>query len=87
MFFFGVSKHMAVTFWFKLNGLRDITKSFLVQQALKEYRKRGWSPDSRRLVSYELLEGLCQRVEGECSSNWQYFFVRHYLRLCTCRSY
>lgn len=48
-----------------------MTKSFLVLQALKGFRKRGGPPGLQRPVSYELLEGLCQRVGTVCSSSYE----------------
>lgn len=75
--FSGVSQRMAaVAFWLKARGLQDISKSFLVRQALKGYRKRGGAPDRRRPVSYRLLEQVCDRLSLVCSSEFEVFLFR-----------
>lgn len=68
----GMGKRVAaVAFWCKMRGMSDITKSFLVRQALRGYRKRERIPDSRRPVSYALLVSLCAQVGRECVSAYE----------------
>lgn len=75
--FSGVSQRMAaVAFWCKLKGRQDATKSFLVRQALKGYRKQRGRPDLRRPVSFEMLGGLCQQVQDICASPYEVLLFR-----------
>ncbi|XP_075131988.1 integrase/recombinase xerD homolog [Leptodactylus fuscus] len=51
-----LNKCMAgLAFGFKQRGLKDITKSFLVRQAVKGWRRQGVVADRRKPVSFELL--------------------------------
>ncbi|XP_075199496.1 uncharacterized protein LOC142302317 [Anomaloglossus baeobatrachus] len=60
-----------LAFGFKVRGLKDVTKSFLVVQALKGWR-RGWKvEDKRRPISYDLLLSLGRQVESVCTSIWE----------------
>ncbi|XP_075198526.1 uncharacterized protein LOC142301406 [Anomaloglossus baeobatrachus] len=60
-----------LAFGFKVRGLKDVTKSFLVAQALKGWR-RGWKvEDKRRPISYELLLSLGRQVDRVCTSIWE----------------
>ncbi|XP_075129576.1 uncharacterized protein LOC142203043 [Leptodactylus fuscus] len=57
-----------LAFGFKLRNRQDITKSFVVQQAVKGWR-RGWeSRDQRRPVSFLMLVEIGGLLEGVCSS-------------------
>lgn len=59
------SKMAGLTFLFKLGGVEDGTKAFIVRKALRGYRKGRSRPDSRRPVSLgmlELLAGVLPRV-------------------------
>lgn len=50
----------AMAFWFKLRGFCDYSKSFLVRQAVRGFRRGTVTRDRRRPVSYELLLQLGQ---------------------------
>lgn len=72
-----VSQRMAaVAFWCKLKGWQDATKSFLVRQALKGYRKQRGRPDLRRPVSFQLLGDLCRGVQDICSTSYECLLFR-----------
>lgn len=58
-------------FWAKLRGLEDLTKSFLVQQALKGNRRGGWRPDTRRPVSFYLLGLIFSQLRVVCLSPYE----------------
>ncbi|XP_073524941.1 uncharacterized protein [Phyllobates terribilis] len=60
-----------LAFGFKVRGVKDVTKSFLVVQALRGWR-RGWKVfDRRRPVSYNLLLLLGRQTEVVCTSLWE----------------
>ncbi|XP_053321351.1 uncharacterized protein LOC128492713 [Spea bombifrons] len=61
----------ALAFYFKLQGARDITKEFLVGKAMKGYRRGGYRPDSRRPVTFRLLERICGCLCSICSSGFK----------------
>lgn len=61
----------AVAFWFKFRGLQDVTKCFLVRQAMKGFRKGGRVRDGRRPVSYELLLRIGGLVTELCFSAYE----------------
>lgn len=56
----------ALAFWFKLRGLPDQTKSFLVRQAVRGFRKGFRVRDARRPVSFDLLLRLSSVLEAVC---------------------
>ncbi|KAE8609763.1 hypothetical protein XENTR_v10011906 [Xenopus tropicalis] len=61
-----IDKRMAaLAFHFKLGGEEDLTKEFLIKQALKGIRKGKQSRDWRRPISFELL-GRMQVALGTC---------------------
>lgn len=62
----------AMAFWFKLRGLPDVTKSFLVRQAVRGFRKGCVVRDLRRPVSYELLLQLHSALAGHCFSQYEF---------------
>lgn len=75
--YLSVSKQVAaLAFWAKLRGLEDFTKSFLVRQALKGYRRGSWRPDTRRPVSFQLLGRLCHQLQSVCSSPYEVVLFR-----------
>ncbi|XP_073529688.1 uncharacterized protein [Phyllobates terribilis] len=60
-----------LAFGFKVRGLPDVTKTILVRQTLKGWRK-GWKVrDWRRPESYELLLTLGQLLASVCKSPWE----------------
>lgn len=60
-----------LAFGFKLRGLKDLTKGFLVLQALKGWRRHQAVVDSRRPVSFRLLQDLGERVGVLCRSDYE----------------
>lgn len=73
----GVSKKVAaVCFWARLRGLVDFTKSFLVRQALKGYKRGTWRPDTRRPVSFQLLGLICGSLRSVCLSAYEEVLFR-----------
>lgn len=65
----GISRQMsALAFWFKARGEQDWTKSFLVRQAVRGFRKGRTVRDGRRPVSYGLLLRLGSVLNGLCVS-------------------
>eukprot|EP00079_Xenopus_tropicalis_P019702 XP_012809685.1 PREDICTED: uncharacterized protein LOC105945641 [Xenopus tropicalis] len=61
-----IDKRMAaLAFQFKLLGEEDLTKEFLIRQALKGIKKGRRSQDARRPISFELL-GRMQAALGSC---------------------
>lgn len=60
---FSLNRKMAgLAFLFRLSGLADITKSFLVKKALRGYRRGRQVPDSRCPVSFAMLGILLPKV-------------------------
>lgn len=64
-------KLAGLAFLFKLQGLTDFTKDFWVKQALKGYRKSHAKKDSRRPVSFSLLQVLRNKLGGVCKSGYE----------------
>ncbi|OCT76602.1 hypothetical protein XELAEV_18031805mg [Xenopus laevis] len=55
----GIDKKMAaLAFLFKLMGWRDVTKEFIVRQAIKGYKRGKGTVDQRRPITLHILEGL-----------------------------
>ncbi|CAJ0927872.1 unnamed protein product [Ranitomeya imitator] len=54
----------ALAFGFRLRGCHDLTKSFLVKQAVKGLKRACTRGDRRRPVSFEILEQFGARLEG-----------------------
>lgn len=48
-----------------------MTKCFLVQQALRGWKKEHVRMECRRPVSYSLLARLLEATEGQCSSPFE----------------
>lgn len=64
-----VSKCMAaLAFGFKLRGQLDMTKGFLVSQALKGWRRFRVAEDPRKPVSFQMLQDLGCCLGGFCTS-------------------
>ncbi|XP_075688135.1 uncharacterized protein LOC142656971 [Rhinoderma darwinii] len=59
----------AVAFGFKLRGFQDVSKEFLVSQALKGLRRGRVEADSRRPVSFALLSSLGGSLASVCRSS------------------
>lgn len=63
----GISRRMSA-FLFRSRGEQDVTKSFLVRQALKGFRRGTLPRDVRRSVSFEELLALGERLATACWS-------------------
>ncbi|XP_075684263.1 uncharacterized protein LOC142652502 [Rhinoderma darwinii] len=61
----------ALAFGFKLRGLRDVSKEFLVGQALKGLRRGRVEADRRRPVSFALLGSLGLSLVSVCRSPFE----------------
>ncbi|XP_075687663.1 uncharacterized protein LOC142656621 [Rhinoderma darwinii] len=59
----------ALAFGFKLQGFRDVSKEFLVVQALKGLRRGRVEADCRRPVSFSLLMSLGVSLVSVCHSS------------------
>ncbi|XP_069838462.1 uncharacterized protein [Dendropsophus ebraccatus] len=60
-----------VAFFLKLNGWEDSTKHFAIRQALKGWKKHHIRKESRRPVSYSLLNKLVSACPSVCSSPYE----------------
>ena len=69
-------KLAALAFLFKLQGKEDFTKSFWVKQAVKGYRKGNRSRDTRRPVSFGILQAICGVLVEVCSSEYEVSLFR-----------
>lgn len=65
-------KLSGLTFLFKLQGMLDFTRDFWVKQALKGYRKSHLQRDTRRTVSFVILQAI-DKKERMCSWGMRYF--------------
>lgn len=59
-------KLAGLAFWFKLQGGKDVTKSFIVRQAMKGYRRGSRSRDLRRPVSFATLRLIVANIPRVC---------------------
>lgn len=62
----------AMAFWFKLRGFCDYSKSFVVRQAVRGFRKGAVTRDRRRPVSYELLLKLGGMLQELVFDDYEY---------------
>lgn len=69
-------KMAGLAFLFKLRGLGDVTKSFMVRQVLKGYRKGKRKEDSRRPVSFEVLELVLEKLKEIGLSRYEIVLFR-----------
>lgn len=60
-----------LAFHFKLRNWVDVTKSFVIRQALKGWRKEHVHTDRRRPVSYSLLGQLVEATVTVCKSSYK----------------
>ncbi|OCT75951.1 hypothetical protein XELAEV_18031137mg [Xenopus laevis] len=68
----GIGKKMAaLTFLFKLMGWRDITKEFVVKQAIKGYGREKVTVDRRRPITLNILEGLFEVLKNVVRSSFE----------------
>lgn len=61
----------ALAFLFKLEGLRDVKKDFMVRQAMKGFWRGRVVQDTRRPVSFGLLQDLVGILPRVCSSLYE----------------
>ncbi|KAM3921505.1 uncharacterized protein RB166_010897 [Leptodactylus fuscus] len=73
----GLSRRLAaLAFWFKWRGLQDFTKSFLVRQAVRGF-KRGLSRrDRRRPLPFGILNELLGVLGDVCGSEYEVLLFR-----------
>lgn len=64
-------KLAGLAFLFKISGFSNVTKQFLVKQAVKGYRKGRRVPDSRRPVSFAILGRILEQLPLVCSSSYE----------------
>lgn len=69
-------KLAGLAFWFKLEGLEDFTKSFIVRQAMRGYRKGRRVADSRRPVSIPVLQVVLMKLGEVCFSMYEHLLFR-----------
>lgn len=69
-------KLSALAFWFKGNCLADVTKSFLVRQAMRGFRKGAYKRDTRRPVSFTLLLSLGGKLLEFCRNGFEVILFR-----------
>lgn len=60
-----------LAFHFKLRGWPDVTKSFIIRQVLKGWRKESVRKDCRRPVSHTILGQIMEATISLCSSSYQ----------------
>ncbi|OCT85319.1 hypothetical protein XELAEV_18023484mg [Xenopus laevis] len=61
----------ALSFLFKLLNLKDVTKTFIVRQILRSYRKAQARRHRRRPISLPLLNKLFDQLIGVCFSEYE----------------
>lgn len=66
----------ALAFWFKARGEFNVTKSFMVRQAMKGFRKGPRTRDSTRPVSFSLLLSLGERLGTVCDGLFEEVLFR-----------
>ncbi|XP_075202254.1 uncharacterized protein LOC142304102 [Anomaloglossus baeobatrachus] len=66
-----VKKVSGISFHLRLRGMTDVTKIFLVQQALKGWRKQHVRRENRRPVSYELMGQLIGALGSVCTDPFE----------------
>lgn len=64
-------KLSGVSFHFKLRGWEDVTKTFVIRQALKGWKREHVRTESRRPISYALLVQLLNATDSQCSSVYE----------------
>ncbi|XP_044158602.1 uncharacterized protein LOC122944427 isoform X1 [Bufo gargarizans] len=64
-------KLAGVAFYFKLYGWPDVTKMFLIRQAMKGWQKEYVGYDSRRPISFSLLGRLVDVCRVVCFSDFE----------------
>lgn len=69
-------KMAGVAFLFRLLGLADVTKSFLVKKALRGYRKGRHVPNSHRPVLFAMLGVLLDHLPKVCSTPFEAVLLR-----------
>ncbi|XP_031758062.1 uncharacterized protein LOC100497302 [Xenopus tropicalis] len=60
-----------LAFFFKLIGWQDVTKHFIIRQALKGWKREGKKGDTRRPVDFQLLQRLLAPLQVICRSQYE----------------
>lgn len=60
-----------LSFHFKLRGWSDVTKAFVIRQALKGWKKEYVCTERRRPISYSLLNQLLEVTNVQCFSLYE----------------
>lgn len=61
----------ALSFLLQLIGCGDVTKEFVVRQVIRGFQKGVVVRDSRRPVSFNILEVLCSKLGTLCMSPFE----------------
>ncbi|OCT57189.1 hypothetical protein XELAEV_18003887mg [Xenopus laevis] len=78
-----IQKHFAgISFWLKLLGLEDVTKSFLVKQILKGISRMGRSSDTRKPITLLILSKLLAALPQVCFSPYEQVLFRVLFIFC-----
>ncbi|XP_069809649.1 uncharacterized protein [Dendropsophus ebraccatus] len=73
----GIAKKLSgLSFWFRMIGVQDVTKDFLVRQAMAGYRKARVARDFRRPVSFSILGDLVRVLETLCTDGYEWVLFR-----------
>lgn len=73
----GMSRRLsAMAFWFKARSLQDYTKTFLVKQAMRGFRRGQAVRDRRRPVSYSMLLALGAGLVSWCFGGYEELLFR-----------
>lgn len=65
-----------VRFHLLLRGCVDVTKDFLICQALKGWRKEEARRESRRPISFAILQRIIASLHMICSSDYEYLLFK-----------
>ncbi|OCT58760.1 hypothetical protein XELAEV_18001723mg [Xenopus laevis] len=78
-----IQKHLAgISFWLKLLGLEDVTKSFLLKQILKGISRMGRSSDTRKPITLLILNKLLAALPQVCFSPYEQVLFRVLFIFC-----
>ncbi|OCT74287.1 hypothetical protein XELAEV_18033247mg [Xenopus laevis] len=78
-----IQKHLAgISFWMKLLGLEDVTKSFLVKQILKGISRVRRSGDTRKPIILLILNKLLAALPQVCLSLYEQVLFRVLFIFC-----
>ncbi|KAM3936674.1 uncharacterized protein RB166_018500 [Leptodactylus fuscus] len=73
----GLSRRLsALAFWFQFKGVRDVTKTFLVRQAARGFRRGAATRDRRRPLTFSILQDLVGFLGHFCVSEYEVVLFR-----------